>query len=788
MFQHNLLLLYRSFKYFKSTFFINLIGLSSGLACAFLIYLWAVDELNVDKFHEKDSRHFQVMTRTESGSGIEISESTPSPLAEALAEEMSEVEYAVTVRSWKDKHGIISVDDKYVKVSEQYVGKDFFNIFSYNLIQGERDHVLKDKNSVLISDDLAKKLFHPTENIIGKSIEWSQEQLSGTYFISGIFNSPPSNSTIQFDLLFSFELYHEKRPQANAWANGGTTTFVILKEGTELSEFNKTIGSFLQKKNNISAWSIFLRPYSDAYLYNDYVNGVQTGGRIEYVKLFSIVALFILLIACVNFMNLSTAKASRKVKEIGIKKTIGATRKGLIFRYLSESILMAFMSLAVSVLLVVLFLPRFNEISGKHLSLNFDLNSILPLLVITFATGLISGSYPALYLSGFKPVIALRGKFSTSLNELWARKGLVIFQFCVSIILIVSVVVVYKQIGLLQSKHLGYDRDNVVLFKKEGKLVGDIETLLHEVKSVPGVVNASHMWGDMTRASNITSDLSWEGKEPDEIIEFGEMHINYDLIETLGIKIKEGRSFSRDFIGDNTKIIFNEAAIDVMGLTEPIGKTIKLWGEERQIVGVVKNFHFESLYENMKPCFLHITPYSNYIAVKIKSGTERETLDHLEKVYKSHNLGLPFDFKFLDEGYQKLYVSENRIAVLSRYFAGIAILISCLGLFGLAAFTVERRLKEIGIRKILGASNFGMMILLSNDFIKMVLAAVIVALPISYLAARNWLDDFAYRINLEWWFFIGAAFIAFSIAWFTVALQSLKAARVNPVSNLRTEY
>ncbi len=787
MFQHNLLLLSRSFKRFKSIFFINLIGLSSGLACAFLIYLWVKDELNVDKFHEKDSQLFQVMTKTESDEEIKISDSTPIPLAEALAEEMSEVEYAVTVRSWKNKQGIISVDDKYVKASEQYVGKDFFNIFSYNLIQGERDHVLRDKNSVLISSELAKKLFNTTGNVIGKGIEWSQEELSGTYFISGIFNSPPSNSTIQFDIIFPFELYREKRPQANEWSNGGTTTFVILKKGVELSQFNKRIDNFLQKKNNINAWSIFLRPYSDAYLYDKYVNGVQAGGRIEYVKLFSIVAVFILIIACINFMNLSTAKASRKIKEIGIKKAIGANRKALVFQYLSESILMAFLSLAVSVLLVGLFLPRFNEISGKHLSLDFGLNSILPLLVITLATGLISGSYPALYLSGFKPVIALKGKLNTSLSELLVRKGLVIFQFCVSVVLIVFVVVVYKQVGLLQSKNLGYNRDNVVLFKKEGKLSGDIETFLNEVKNVPGVVNASHMWGDMTRASNITSDLNWEGKKPDEIIEFGEMHINYDLIETLGMEIKEGRSLYRDFITDNSKIIFNEAAIDAMGLKEPIGKTIKLWGEDRQIVGVVKNFHFESLYEKMKPCFMHITPYANHIVVKIKSGMERETVGRLEEVYQSHNLGLPFDFKFLDEGYQKLYVSENRIAVLCQYFAGIAILISCLGLFGLAAFTAERRLKEIGIRKILGASDFGIMNLLSNDFMKMVLVAIVVALPISYLSARIWLDDFAYRINLEWWFFIGAAFISLFIAWLTVALQTLKAATVNPVNNLRTE-
>jgi ABC-type antimicrobial peptide transport system permease subunit len=492
-------------------------------------------------------------------------------------------------------------------------------------------------------------------------------------------------------------------------------------------------------------------------------------------------------------MNLSTAKAIRKAKEVGIKKAMGAARRTLVVQYLGESILMSLLSLLAAILIVDLLLPQFNGITGKHLIFHFDTSLILTLITIMLFTGLVAGSYPALYLSGFNPAITLKGGISFLRNkngsgEIWARNGLVIFQFMISVVLIVSVLVVYNQMRFVQSKNLGFDRDNIISFPAEGKVAESTETFVSQTKMIPGVMNASYMDGDLTALHNGTTGVEWEGKSPDEVVDFEFLSVGHDLIGTLGIEIKEGRNFLSNNPSENSKVIFNESAVESMGLTDPVGKNIKLWGEEKEIIGVVKNFHFESLYENVKPFFFRLSAKGNRnILVKIKTGTEQETLARIEKRYKEYNPGLDFEYKFLDEEYQNLYVSENRVAVLSQYGAGIAILISCLGLFGLASFTAERRLKEIGIRKVLGSSVFGIVCLVSGDFSKIVLAAIFIALPVSYFASSEWLGTFAYKIELQWWYFMASGFIALLIAWITVGTQALKAARVNPIQCLKDE-
>ena len=788
MFRHNLLLSYRTFRRFKTSFFINLIGLSTGLACALLIYLWVNDELSVDKFHEKDDRLFQVMQNQHDPNGIQTIEPTPGLLAETLSEEMPEVQYAVAVIPPRFPEGIASVDDKRFKVSRQFAGKDFFNVFSYELIQGDKSQVLSNKNAVVISKDLAFKLFQTTENVIGRVIALDEPLFtnkSGLYHVSGVFKNIPNNATTHFDLLLSYELFLEHYSWVLSWENSYPNTYTVLKEGTSASFFNHEISNLIQSKYPESKSTLLIRKYSDRYLYGRYENGVQTGGRIEYVRLFSLIAIFILITACINFMNLSTAKASRRLKEVGVKKTLGAGRKTLVFQYLGESLLMTFLSLIMALLIVGLFLPQFNQITGKQLVLNFDATLILSILGITLFTGLISGSYPALYLSGFNPVTVLKGKLNTSACELWTRKGLVVFQFTLSVILIVSVLVVYKQMELVQSKNLGYDKDNIIYFDTEAIN----EAFMNGIKSVPGVVNASRFYHDMTGRYSSTSGLEWEGKNPDEVINFAQLQVGYDFVETLGMEMAAGRTFSRDF-GSEKQLIFNEIAIEKMVIEDPVGKTVKFWNEDWLITGVVKNFHFESLYEEVKPCFLHLTPMTpmtTKVMVKIQTGMVRETLDQLEEFYHQYNPDFPFDYQFLDEDYKVLYNAEQRVSTLSKYFAGLAILISCLGLFGLAAFTAERRLKEIGIRKILGSSEFGIVYLLSGDFTKMVLIAIMIAMPVSYLLAKNWLEGFAYRIDLAWWFFIAAALLALFIAWFTVGLQTVKAASINLVECLKDE-
>ena len=795
MFRHNLLITYRSFLRNKSSFLINLTGLSTGLACALLIYLWVGDELSVDKFHEKDSQLYQVMHNRQHPNDILTLDHTPSPLAKALVEEMPEVEYAASVNTffdWFTGPGVISYEDNHIKAKGIFASKDYFDVFSYKLIQGNKDLVLADKKGIVVSEGLAKKLFNTTENIIGKTLEWDHRmQLEGPFYISGIVENPPSSSTSQFDVIFNYEMLLEGDRYADQWNGSYAETYLILKNNINIDQFNEKITDFLRSKHPTNdKSSLFIQQYSKKYLYGQYDNGVQVGGRIAYVKLFSIVALFVLVIACINFMNLSTAQASRKMKEIGVKKAVGANGKALVMQFLGESILMAFISLIAAILLVILLLPQFNEITGKYLYLNIGISDILIVVGIVLFTGLVSGSYPAFYLSGFNPVTVLKGaKLKASSGEQWVRKGLVILQFSISIVFIVGFLVVNKQIEFIQTKNLGYNRDHIISFAREGRYDKDPEVFLSALKNIPGVVNVSSMPGSILDGSNQQGGYSWRGQESDKDYIFKSPTIGYDVIETLGMEIVEGRSFSRDFNDDDSKIILNESAVKMMELEDPIGKIIKHGEEEQQIIGVVKDFQYGSIHHEVEPLIFRFrnARAGRNTMVKIKAGTERVTIEQIESLYKEFHPKYPFEFTFMDDDYQALYDSENRVAVLSKYFTVIAIIISCLGLFGLATFTAERRLKEIGIRKILGSTELGIVYLLSSDFTKMVLIAIMIALPVSYLLAKNWLEGFAYRIDLAWWFFVGAGLIALLIAWFTVGLQTIKAARINPVECLKDE-
>jgi putative ABC transport system permease protein len=785
MIRHNLLLIYRNFKRHKSSFIINLTSLSTGMACALLIYLWVNDELHTDKFNENDDRLFQVLQNIKQDNTINTAEFTPGPLPKSLAEEIPEVEYAVGVIPPTASYGkgVISTGTVRFKAKGQFAGKDFFNVFSYPLLQGDKNRVLAEKQGVVLSEDLALKLFNTTENIIGKSVNWNEEEINGLYFVSGVFKQVPGSAR-PFDLLLNYDLFLEKHEWLQAWDSNDPSTYVVLKKGVSAAQFNKKIAGFLKSKDKDSEGELVAQLFSDRYLHGKFENGVQSGGRIEYVKLFSLIAVFILGIACINFMNLSTARAARRSKEVGIKKVVGARRQTLILQYLGESVLLSLVSLIIAVLLVALFIPAFNDITGKQLTLRFDARLILTCVGIALASGIIAGSYPSLYLSGFRPVAILKGRLKTSLSELWIRKGLVVFQFALSVILIVSVLVVYKQMDFVQSKNLGYSRDNVLYFDTEKAS----ESFLAELKRVPGVVNASAFFHDMTGDHGGTRAVDWEGRAPDFYGDFGNLEAGYDIIETLGFEITSGRSFSRELAPG--QIIFNESAIKLMGLKDPVGKTVKLWGNDRTIVGVVRDFHFESLYKKIEPCFIQLVPAfpaTTKVMVKIKGGTEKATIDKLQQFYKAYNPGIAFGFTFLDEDYQTLYTSEKKVSVLSRYFAGLAILISCLGLFGLAAFTAEKRKKEISIRKVLGASVKGVSFLLTKEFVKLVLLANVIAWPVAYYFVLQWLQDFTYKIDINIWMFLLAGLAAIIITIMTVGFQAIKAAVANPVKSLRTE-
>ena len=639
MLRHNFLLAFRNFQRYKSSFFINLIGLSSGLACALLIFLWVNDELSVDKFHEQDSQLYQILENVQQAGDTITRQTTAGPTAEALAEEMPEVALAATATTDYLTNATLSVNNNDLKAEGIYASADYFNLFSYDLVQGDKDQVLSDKKSIVISESLAANLFGVAENVIGKVIEWQHDK---QYQVSGVFSDIPNNSSVQFDWVLTFEEFKDENEWATSWDNTAPQTYVLLREGTDVEQFNQKIADLVRIKTegNADHRTPFAAGYSKRYLHGQYENGVQAGGRIEYVRLFSIIALFILIIACINFMNLSTARASRRIKEVGVKKAIGARRTALVYQYLGESILIAFLSLLVSLLLVSLFLPQFNTITEKQLTLPWGAPLVLSLLGIVLFTGLMAGSYPALYLSGFNPATVLKGKLDSGIGEVWARKGLVVFQFTLSIILIVSVWVVYQQIEFVQSQTLGYEKDNILLFVREGQLGEEekLETFLAEISNVPGVVAASSTGHDMTGHNGGTYGVGWPGKDPDDRTEFERVAVNYGMIEMLDIKMKEGRPFSKDFSTDTTKIIFNEAAIEFMGLTDPVGKTVQLWGSDMEIIGVTKDFHFESFHEIVKPLFFYLNPQrTGYVMVRIAAGREQETLAQLQQMHGRFN-------------------------------------------------------------------------------------------------------------------------------------------------------
>ncbi|MDX1939263.1 MAG: ABC transporter permease [Saprospiraceae bacterium] len=768
--------------------FINITGLATGLACAFLIYLWVNDELNIDKFHEKDSQLYLVMANHTHTDAIQTIPNVPGLLAPAMKTELPEVENAVHTTG-RLENFIISTEDKHINAQGRYAGEAFFDVFSYDLIEGVKDQVFTDKNSIVISESLAKKLFNTTDHIIGKSLEWQSSEKKNEVFISGIFKDVPASASEQFDLLLPFSYFEAEVMPAQYvhWYNYYAYTYLILKKGTNIAAFNAKIKDFVAKRAEGSIVTLFVKPYSENYLYGKYENGVQAGGRIEYVRLFSIIALFILIIACINFMNLSTAKSSRRMKEVGIKKTLGAGRFSLIYQYLGESLLISFLALIIAIVLVEIFLPQFNIITGKNLSLHYNIELILPLLGITILTGLIAGSYPALYLSGFNPVNVLKGKLKASIGELWVRKGLVVFQFCISMILIVAVMIIYKQIAFVQNKHLGFDKDNVINFEMRGQVSDKKETFLTEVKKIPGVINAAET-GFKVGGNGWTQGVNWEGKSPNDDYIFEEVITGDNTIETLDITMVAGRSFSNEFGMDSMSIIFNEAAIKTMGLKDPIGKTIRHYTGNKQIVGVMKDFHTNSLHDQIKPLFFLYKPEeTTNIIIKLEAGKERETIARLQDFYQKFNPGYAFDYTFLDQDYQALYEAEQRVSTLSKYFAGLAILISCLGLFGLAAFAAEQRSKEISIRKVLGATTTSIVGLLSKDFLKLVFVSLLLASPIAWYLMNKWLENFAYHIEIKWWVFAIAGSAAIFIAFMTIGFQSIKAAVANPVESLKTE-
>lgn len=789
MFKTNLKMAGRNLIKNKQFTFLNVLGLSAGLACALLIFFWANDELSLDKFFNNGDRLYEVMERRTGNGQTPVSDESSGLVSETLALQVPEIEYASPLAppGWFQKY-TLSVNDKNIKANGEYAGKDYFNIFSFKLIDGDKSAVLKNRNSIVISDELANKLFGTTQNLIGKPIRFQQDT---TFFVSGVFAKTPRQSSQQFDFVLSFDYLGDVQHWVKTWGNLGPHNFVLLKKGTSADAVNKKIAGIIRANSEDTTRTLVLSKFSDIYLHNSFDHGQQTGSKIVYVKLFSLIAIFILIIACINFMNLSTAKASRRLKEIGIKKVVGAGRKQLIVQFLSESMLLTLFASCFSLLIALLLLPSFNNITGKQISFHFNGPLMIIFVSVILFTGLLAGSYPALYLSKFKPLAVLKGKLNTSVAEVISRKGLVIFQFTLSSILIVAVLIIYRQIQFIQNTSPGYNKENVLRIDSEGKIQGTEETFIAELKKIPGVVNASFTFNNMVGRNFGNSGISWDGKDPNSDVYFEGFGIGYDFIETMGMQMQSGRSFSKNYGTDSLKVILNEAAINVMHLKDPVGKTIQLFGNPLQIIGIVKDFHFESMHTTVKPSYMVLqkegaNPWFK-IMTRIKADHQQRTIPAIQHFYESYNPGFPFTFNFLDEAYQKQYDTETKVAALSKYFAGLAIIISCLGLFGLAAFTAQKRRKEIGIRKVIGANVGSIVSMLSKDFLKLVTISLIIAFPVSWWLMSNWLQGFAYRVSFTPSIFLITALCVIVITFFTISFQSIKAAIANPVNSLRTE-
>jgi len=774
----------------KAFSFINIMGLALGLACSLLIMLWVSDEYKVDAFHKNGSRLYSVIERQYRDGQVFAFHGGPGVMADEMKKVLPEVQYA-TNYAWNELNAF-EANDKIIKKNGNHAGQDFFKMFTYPLLEGNAARALQTPSDITISKRMAEEFFGSPAKAIGKTIRYDNKK---DLKITAVFDNVPQNSTAQIDYILNWQIFLERNSWAKDWTNNGPATYIVLREGTDAKAFEKKISRFLDNYNKEQTAHSYIRlgiqRYGDIYLHSNFdKQGELSGGRIQYVRLFSLVAIFILLIACINFMNLTTARSVKRAKEIGIRKVIGAFRFALIRQFIGEALLIVSMAIIISLALVILVLPLFNQLTEKQIHIPLaDPAFWLIITGLLLVTGFISGSYPALYLSSFKPVRVLKGSLKFSSSALWFRKGLVVFQFMLSIILIIGTIVVSRQVSYIQTVNLGYDRENLIYIPLEGDLTPKYELFKNQSLQMPGIKEISRITDNPTQIENGTGGVDWEGKDPTADIQFAQSAVGYDFTKTMHLQFAQGRDFSKDFATDSAGYIINESALKRIGYKNPVGKPLTFWGKKGTIVGVLKDFHFNSLHVPINPMVLRLGENIGWgnALVRTEAGKTTEALASLKKVCENLNPKFPFTYKFSDEEYQKLYKSEQVVSQLARYFAFLAIFISCLGLLGLVIFTAEQRTREIGIRKVLGATVPNVVGLLSKDFLSLVLIANLISWPLGWWAMSKWLQNFEYRITIGWWVFVLAGLAAVFIALLTVSYQAIKAAIANPVKSLRTE-
>ena len=790
MIKNYFLVAIRNLKRNKVFSVINIVGLALGLTCSLLIMLWVLDERSTDQFHEKKDRLYSVYERQFTDGRIQGGHYTPGLLAQELKKQFPEVEMS-TGMAWDD-YFTFQVGDKILRQDGNFADSNFFQMFTYPLLEGDPKTALSSPNSLAISRKMATAFFGSPAAAYGKTIKVQNDR---DFLVTAVFEDMPHNSTLKWEYVLNWHYMVELREWIKEWDNNGPGTMLLLRPDADPKKFEAKIRNFMDKYlAEIPGWKIELciQKYSDRYLYSNIKDGYIAGGRIEYVRLFSIVAIFILLIACINFMNLTTARSIKRSREIGVRKVVGAIRPALIRQFIGEAIVVAGLAMIVALALLFSFLPVFNSLTQKQIAFPYQQITFWASIIgLIFVTGLLSGSYPALFLSSFRPIVVLKGVMKVSSSANWFRKGLVVFQFALSSLLIIGTIVVSQQVKYIQNKNLGFNRENIVRVTLQGDLGRQSKLFRKQIADLPGVTAVTRSEADPMQMGNSTIGVDWEGKVPGSKPLFMQTGIGYEFVKTMEMKLVEGREFSKDFGTDTAAYILNESAIKKIAYKDPIGKPFTLWGRKGTIIGVVQDFHYTSMHNPIQPLIFRLVDTSSanygYVFVRVEAAKTKSVIASIEKIAKELSPQFVFTYDFADDQFKKLYESEAMIQKLSNCFAGLAIVISCLGLLGLAMFAAEQRVREIGIRKVLGANLQSLFLILSKEFLLLVFVAFVIACPLAWWAMNNWLHDFEYRITLTALPFVLAGVAALTIALFTISFQTVKAALANPIKSLRSE-
>jgi putative ABC transport system permease protein len=806
-------------NYFKTSFrslfknkgysFLNIFGLAIGIACAGLIFLWVENEVRYDANNVKKERLFIFKTNSKTDNGIFTHSSTPVPLAPAMQATIPGI--ANTCRTTEGGTSLLfTIGNKAVNASGKYAEPSIFSMFTLPFVQGSANTAFQQLYAIVITEKTAAKFFGNEKNVLGKTVRMDNKQ---DYVVSGVVKDIPENSSLQFEWVAPFKIWLDANPRALQWGNFGTTTYAELKPGVDAAKINNQLAdpfydiTTQKKETTASSVHLFLFSMKDWYLRDEFENGKMTGGgRITYVHLFTIIAWIILFIACINFMNLATAGSDKRSKEIGVRKVLGAGKQKLIAQFIGEAVFMALLASVAAVFIMALVLPSFNLLVQKTLSLGLtNPTHFIALLLLALICGLVAGSYPSLYLSSFNPVFVLKGMKLKTGSAAVIRKGLVVTQFAVSIILIIGTIIIYQQIQHVKTRDIGYNKNNLLQIAAQGTIVKNFAAIKQDLLNSGAVENAA--LADLTTLSggNNTSGMNWPGKDPASIIIISQRLVTPEFMSTTGMHIVEGRDFlptDEVQFAENREpkdssqpfnVIITESMAKLLGPGSAIGKTMERPTETRTfhlvVTGVVKDYVYGDMYGKADPVvFYYIPQFTRLLYVRTKPQNDPEkALTVIAGVMNKDNPGYPFEYKFIDDQFNAMFLNEMLISKLSRVFAALAIFISCLGLFGLAAYTAERRTKEIGVRKVLGSSVSGVAALLSKDFIKLVFLSCIVAFPVAWWMMNSWLKNYQYRITISWWIFLIAGTLAVLIALITVSYQAVKAALANPVKSLRTE-